>query len=306
MQEKENLTKSEIARKAVNERWHPTIPKATHSGILIIAGQEMHCDVLNDGRRILRYKTISKAMGKSKPNNFDMERARTLKIPVFITSNNLTPYLGDYFQERGEQVLYKSIDGKKLIGYEASILPEVCKVYVRADDEGVLQKQQLPVADVCRAMLYGLATVGIISLVDDATGYVEQRCRDELQKILEKYISEELRPWTKKFPNEFFKQVYRIHGWEYPNIQKNHPQYVGKIINKYVYEKLPPGVLNELKNKNPSNENGNRLYRHHQFLSSDIGDENLSKQITQVITLMKISKDVNEFKKFMEKCTNDL
>jgi hypothetical protein len=150
-------------------------------------------------------------------------------------------------------------------------------------------------------MLYGLATVGIISLIDDATGYVEQRNRSELEKILEKYIAEDLRQWTKKFPNEFFKQVYRLHGWEYPKINKNHPQCVGKIINKYVYEALPPGVLDELKRKNPPNENGNRRARLHQYISEDIGDDNLKKQITQVVTLMKVSDNMDMLKSMIEK-----
>lgn len=289
------------AQKAANERWHPTIPKATHSGVLIIAGKEIACDVLENGQRVLRHGTFSRAMGRAKSRSEDLERARTLKMPVFVCANNLTPYLEQHFPEGGEQIFYKGIDGRKLIGYDASLLPCVCKVYVQAEYDGILQKQQIPIASVCRSILFGLANVGIIALVDDATGYVEQRSRDELQKILEKYISEELREWTKKFPNSFFKNVYRLHGWEYPKIGKNHPQYIGKIINKYIYERLPPGVLEALKNKNPQNENGNRKYRHHQFLTENVGDDNLQKQITQVITLMKVSNDMDEFQKLISK-----
>jgi len=293
-------TRKEICKKAINERWHPSIPKATHSGILIIAGKEIACDVLEDGRRILREKTLVKAMGKGNLGGYDVERGKSLNLPAFLTANNLTPYLGEDFSKRGTPIIYKGVNGQKLSGYDATILPEACKIYAKAEDAGVLIKSQLPIAAVCRAMLYGLATVGITALVDEATGYQEIRDRTELQKILDKYISEELRSWTRKFPQEFFKQIYRVHNWDYPNIG-NHPQCIGKFINKYIYGKLPEGVLEELKRQNPANENGTRKFRHHQFLTEDIGDDNLKKQIVQVITLLKISKDIEEFKNYIER-----
>ena len=133
----------ERAVKAITERWHPTIPKATHSGILNIAGQEIACDVLKDGRRILRHRNFAKFMGKSKANSEDMERARTLNLPVFIIANNLTPYLTPVLAERGKEIFYKGLDGRKLIGYDATLLPEVCKIYVQGESDGILQKQQL-------------------------------------------------------------------------------------------------------------------------------------------------------------------
>jgi P63C domain-containing protein len=300
MSDSKTMSNVERAKKAVNERWHPTIPKATHTGILIIAGQEIVCDVLENGKRILRRKNLLKAIGKGDIGSYDQKRGESLNLPVFMTANNLTPYLEQSFREKGALIYYRSVEGKKICGYDATILPEACKIYVKAEEDNVLQKNQIKIAKVCKAMLYGLATVGIISLVDDATGFVEKRNRDELQKILEQYISEELRTWTKKFPNEFFKQVYRIHGWEYPKLKPSHPQCVGNFINKYIYKKLPPGVIDELKKRNPTNENGNRHHRHHQLLTENVGNENLNRQILQTITLMKVSNNVEQFKEFTE------
>lgn len=292
----------ERAKKAADARWHQSpLPKATHSGILTIGNQEISCDVLEDGRRVLRQRTMLRAIGKSNLGKYDYARGEALNLPAFLTANNLMPYLKPDFAEKGQLIIYRSPDGRKITGYEAPLLPEVCKIYVQAEADGVLADSQLKIAKVCKSMLCALATVGIVSLVDEVTGYVELRNRSELQRILENYIAEELRAWTKKFPNEFFKQVYRLHGWEYSKLQKYHPQCLGKIINKYIYEALPPGVLEELKQKNPPDENGNRRYRHHQFLTPDIGDDNLKKQITQVITLMKISDNMDTFKSMVEK-----
>ena len=294
------MNRREIAIKGAQERWHPTVPKATHSGILNIAEQEIVCDVLDDGRRVLRQRTFLKTLGRGQIGGKERRGEDSSKLPVFLQANNLTPYLKQEIVEGGAPIHYKSKDGRKLIGYEAHILPEVCKVYAMAHDENKLQENQKKIANVCRSLLYSLANVGVVALIDEATGYQEVRERNELQEILKKYISEELREYTKKFPGEFFKQVYRIHGWDYPKIG-NHPQYLGKFINKYVYEKLPEGVLEELKRKNPTQINGNRKHRHHQFLSEDVGDDNLKKQLVQTITLMKVSKNVDEFKEFMEK-----
>lgn len=300
MTDAKTMTNRERAKKASDERWHPSIPRATHSGVLNIAGKEITCDVLEGGRRVLRYKDFIKSMGKSKTSGEDAKRALSQKIPIFVSANNLTSYLAYDFMERAQEIYYKTSDGRKVIGYDATVLPEACKIYVQAENDGILQKGQLPIAQTCKIMLYGLATVGITSLIDEATGYQEVRARNELQLILEKYISEELREWTKKFPNEFFRQIYRLHGWEYPR-KTNHPQYVGKIINSYVYEKLPQGVLDELKRKNPTNENGTRNHRHHQFLSENIGEDNLNKQILRVITIMKVSDSLESFKDLMDK-----
>lgn len=285
---------------AAHERWHPTIPKATHSGILKIGNYELACDVLQDGRRVLRQRTFLKALGRGKVSGDQGRREDATNLPAFLQANNLSPYLEGTLGQATSPIKYKGPNNQKLIGYEASVLPLACKVYVQAEQDNVLQKVQLPIAQVCKTMLYALATVGITALVDEVTGYQEVRDRTELQKILDNYISEELREWTRKFPNEFFRQVYRIHGWDYPKIG-NHPQYIGKFINKYIYEKLPEGVIEELKTKNPKNENGARKYCHHQFLTEDVGDDNLKKQIVQVITLMKVSNNVNEFKNFIER-----
>lgn len=301
MSDAKTMTNKERAQKAAYQRWHSCIPKASHSGILNIGGKEIACDVLEDGRRVLRTRTFLKAIGKSRPSGTVMRGEDNENIPVFVRANNLKKYLGKAFEDGIKIIKYKAPNGQNITGYEAKVLPEVCKVYVTAYDDGILQDNQLKTAVVCRAILYGLATVGIVSLIDDATGYVHVREKSELQRILEKYISEELREWTKKFPDEFFKQTYRLYNWEYPKVGKNHPQYIGKIINKYVYDRLPPGVLEELKKKNPANENGNRNYRHHQFLSENVGEENLNKQIHQVITLMKVSDNLDQFKELIER-----
>lgn len=294
------MTKSEHHVKAANERWNPTIPRATHSGILNIGGIEIACDVLEDETRVLRRKEFLKTLGRGKPNHATILRAERENLPIFLSAKNLSPYFEGDFLARTKEISYKNKLGIKYKGYNSNILPETCEIYLKARQDKVLTEDQLHIAQFCEIMMRAFAKVGLVALIDECTGYQEVRQRNELEKILEKYISEELRSWTKKFPNEFFKQVYRLYGWEYSGSPR-HPKFLGSIINKYVYEKLPPGVLEELKRKNPRNENGHRQYRHHQFLSEDIGEENLLKQIVQTTSIMKVSDSINEFKKLMDR-----
>jgi hypothetical protein len=92
---------------------------------------------------------------------------------------------------------------RKSVGYPAEILPMVCEVYLDARDKGALQANQASAALTAYVLMRGLARVGIIALVDEATGYQEVRARQELQPILEAYVQAEFRPWIKRSPDEF-------------------------------------------------------------------------------------------------------
>jgi hypothetical protein len=145
-----------------------------------------------------------------------------------------------------------------------------------------------------------LAHVGIVALVDEATGYQAERDRDELHKILSAYLSNERLKWAKRFPDEFYKQIYRLKKWKWPNRGKRTPL-VGKITNTIVYDKLPPGVIEELQTRNPTKEGtGRRKWKHHQFLSEDIGQPDLRDHLMQLIALMRISPDWRTFESHLK------
>ena len=181
------------------------------------------------------------------------------------------------------------------------MLPQVCEIYLEARDDGALYETQEPAAWAADLLMRGLAHVGINALIDEATGFQEVRARDELQRILEAYIQAELRPWVRMFPNEFFGEIYRLQGWEYkPGTSKRTP-YVGKLVNKYIYDALPPGVREEVCRLNPRTETGYRRFKHHQFLTADTGNPHLDRQISTVTTLMRISRDKYEFENLFER-----
>src|SRR6266487_4094688 len=134
-----------------------------------------------------------------------------------------------------------------------------------------------------------------LALVDEATGYQAERDKDELQTILSAYIAPELMPWTRRFPPEFYEQMFRLWGWQYRPLSIKRPRHAGKLTSQLIYEKLPPGVLEELRRKNPPDETGRRKHKHHQFLTDDVGNPHLEKQLAIVTTLMRISPNWRVF-----------
>ena len=137
--------------------------------------------------------------------------------------------------------------------------------------------------------------MGIIALVDEATGY--QRIPEEraLATILERFIAKELQPWTRTFPPEFYTQICRLKGW--PKVLSvKRPSLIGKYTNEFVYNRLAPGVLAELQRKNPVvPDTRRRRHRHHQWFTTEIGHPKLKQHLAGVIAVMRVAPPWNVF-----------
>ena len=299
----------EIAQRAAEARWG-ALPQAILDGTIIIAGKEIACAVLENGQRLLTQETFLTAIGraaKAKGGQGSVRLAASVDgLPPFLAAQNLKPFINEKLRESTTPIIFRSVRGNRAFGYDARLLPMVCEVYLKARDEErkgkkVLTPAQEHIALTCDVLMRGLAHVGIIALVDEATGYQDLRTQRELNELLEMYVQEELRPYLSRFPNEFFKQVYKIYGWKYtPGSTKRTPQ-VGRFINEYIYKGLPPNVLPKLQELNPvDKETKRRRYKHFQFMP-DTGCEHLDKQIVKVTTLLEVSDNKREFDDFYDK-----
>lgn len=291
--------RSEIARAAARARWGD-LPAASHTGSLMIGDREIACAVLDDGSRVLTQETMLTTLGRARKAKGGTG-SESSSLPPFLAAQNLRPFVSEELRETSEPIPFRSPIGGRAFGYNALILPAVCDVYLAARSQGRLLKSQEEVADRCEILVRALARVGILALVDEATGYQETRAKQELQRILNLYVQAELRPWTKMFPDEFFEQIYRLQHWEYrPGSAKRTP-YVGHLINKYVYEPLPPGVLEELRRLNPTTPKGYRPHKHHQHLTAETGNTHLDRQIATITTLMRVADNKRHFEQLFEK-----
>lgn len=139
------------------------------------------------------------------------------------------------------------------------------------------------------------ARVGIRALIHQVTGWKSSARTHSYDPVLHAYISEEFLPWSERFPEEFFRELYRLRGWDYSLRAQNKPFVVGRFINDLIYARLPDGVFQELQDKNPVTEKGYRAKRFHQSLSTDQGLMHLERLLMTVLALMKGCDDWDQF-----------
>lgn len=283
------------------------LPIAEYTGELQIGDKTLSCAVLDDGRRILSERSVSSALGSGRSGSHWVrvkDSSEDDYRPVFISAGNLNPFVPRSLAlQMAQPIKYRTAHGSKASanGVDATLLPEICEVWLAARRTGALKPSQSHIARSAEILQSGLAKVGIVALVDEATGYQEVRRRDELSRILALYISPELLPWTKRFPDEFYRELFRLRGWSYDPLSVKRPVLVGKLTNLLIYKQLPQGVLDELKQRNPIDADGHRKHYHHQFLTEDVGDVHLERQIVAATTLMRISSSWQVFKRLFDR-----
>lgn len=216
------------------------------------------------------------------------------RLELFAAQDRLSPFVSKELLARIANPVKFRVGNTTAHGFESDVLIELAEAVVSADNAGVLQKQQIGIAHRCRVILSSLTRVGLIALIDEATGYQKKRDADELQRILSAYLLPEHRPWLQAVPDEFTKEIYRVYGWKL-KAQNRGPRYAGKLIRQLVYERMPRPVLPALDKQNPS-EKGRRRHKHHQFLTPQQGLDHFRSQVITIMTLLRISANKQEFK----------
>ena len=264
---------------------------------LVIGDIEIPCYVLEDETRVLAQGGFLQAIGRSRtPKAGTGGLSSVDKLPFFLSASQLTPFISSELVLSTTPIIFRLGKGMKVVGYNAKLLPEVCNVYLKARDANALLPSQIHIAERAEILIRGLATVGIIALVDETTGYQQIRKQRALATILEKFIAKELQPWTKTFPYEFYKQIFRLKGWPDPHGVKR-PSVIGHYTNDFVYDRLAPGVLEELKRLNPKTPKGYRRYKLFQWFTPNLGHPKLKEHLAAVTALMRAAPNWEYFKR---------
>ena len=276
--------------------------KIIHEGEITLGETIISCYVLEDGTRVLSGRGLQEAL-KMVDNEEDSKPTAGTRLNRYLEQKTLNEFIYKDKKPDHYDPIICYLGDKKIHGYEATILADICDSFLEARKEIKLSSRQKIIADQCEILIRGFARVGIIALIDEATGYQYDRERFELQKILTAYVSDEILKWQLTFSDEFYKEIYRL--WKLPFIPKyikNKPSFIGSLTNKYIYERLPKGVLEKIRDNTPKTEKGNWKYKFHQSLTPEIGREHLKKQIIEVTTLMSVSNNKSEFDElFMSK-----
>ena len=285
--------RSEIASAAAKARWRRggQILEATYGSPdrpLRIAGIEIPCYVLQDGRRVIVQAGLIKALDISQGT---AGRGAGDRIARLAATKGLSRFVTKGLANLIRQpILFRTPRGGALAyGYEATILADLCDAVLAARNAGTLHYQQEHIADQCEILLRSFAKVGIIALVDEATGYQAIRPKDALEQYLEKILRKELAAWAKKFPDEFYENIYKLKGWPWPGMSKNRFSIVAHYTRDLVYERIAPGLLQELETRSPKNEKGARKNKLHQWLTEDIGDPMLAQHLHSVVMFQRLA-----------------
>ena len=266
---------------------------------------EIPCYVLEDGRRVLSGRGIDKILSNDSDNNLPVITTRH-----FFKSAKFTELFDKKLVNKLKNPLkfYQS-NGLNTNGYEATLFIDLCNNFIDLFEQNKIGKEFKNVVKNCLIIVRAVSKVGIVALIDEATGYQYDRKYDALRILLEQYIQEEARKWIKEFPNEFFTQLDKLYN-NPKTTSRNRPMYYGKFINEYIYKPLENvKVLTELKEINPTIKNkkgkGHRKNRHHQHMTEKIGLNQLRAQIFITLGLMRVATSIKKFKELFNRSNSN-
>lgn len=288
----------EIAQSAAKARWAKIrdpnrLPVARTDGILTIGDVGLEVYVLDDRRRVINKAAMARALHlKSKGGNAFM---RTM------SRKGIRSVLAESLIEKIENpITFKPLRGDSADGYEAEDLIEVCDALIEARNQRTLTTSQGFLALQAEIIIRSAAKIGIIALVDEATGFVD-KTKDEYRRLFDQFIRNEFRQWEKEFPDKFFDMLYRLYGLrrERPDSNK-HPQFFGHFIRRYIYYPLANSngaILEQLEEKNPVvYVGGGRKYRFFQYLADEVGMPAFRQHLWQVVGIGEAASNKHQFK----------
>jgi hypothetical protein len=291
--------RSEIARNAVKARWEKAgkvvaekpstisagtavivedqIPYSLFQGKLSIGKLDLECHVLNDHRRVFTQREMVRIISGGRESG---------NLQQYLQANPLIEkgfHAGSSFPFR--------IPGQPTIatGWEASGLIEICDKYLEAKEQKLLKPSQYHLAVQAGIVMRACAKVGIVALIDEATGFQEFRKKRDLQIKLQAFIAEDMQDWVRLFPTQFWVELARLEGIKYS--PRSRPLRWGKYVMAFVYDAIDGDVGKKLREINPEPHKGKN---HHQWLK-EFGRDQVHDQITKVVTIMQLCADMADF-----------
>jgi hypothetical protein len=301
--------RSDIAKRAAVKRWaakeddvyDPNIKRAIFGSpekMLKIGNVEVECYVLEGGTRVLSGRGMQQAIGLG-----GEAKTHGSKLKEFLSLQAIKPFVSSELAMAMESPVRFTRPGRggvPAIAFEATLLIDLCEAIAKSRDAKGFRESWLPLVYQAQIITLSFAKAGIISAIDEVTGYQEVREKDAIQKILDKYLTDYAKKWSKIFPDTFWEKLLRIKGYEsYIGLQR--PSFVGHWVNDIVYDRLAPGIRKKLKELNPRTEKGHKKFKNHQFLTDDHGVPELKDHITKTMVLMDAASSSREFERMLNR-----
>jgi hypothetical protein len=296
--------RSESARAAVEARWRnagkPQMPRATHKGNFKEEfGLDVDCYVLDDDAHtaVISQRGMAQALGFSPQGGS--------RLPRFLSGKNIAPYIGlDLRQKLTQPVIFQSpLAGSgvgpsgRVYGFDVTILIDMCKAIVAAENDGKLLPNQRGIAKQAHVILNASAKAGIKGLVYALAGY--DATREEVIAAFKFYVREEARDYEKEFPEQLYEEWYRL--YQCPKPERNKPWKFMHLTVDQVYRPLAKSNGKILELTRAQRESSKTRYKKlHQFLS-EIGVKALRTQLGQLLGIARISRSKQEYEGYFQR-----
>ena len=294
--------KSEIAKMGAEARWNKELPEILCEGVLNLGVVSIPCFVTHDGQRLISGRGMQEALRLVDPELPESGQKPGSRMTRLLNNKKLNPLIFKGKTQDHFLPIKARWKGQSINGHNAEMLADICEgmLEARRSLKGGLSERQRIIADQCEMLLRAFAKVGITALVDEATGYQKLRPADGLRTIFDQILRKDLASWFKRFPDEYYENIYKLKGWTWPGMAKNRYSIVGHYTNDLIYERLVPGLKEEFDRRNPKNKKGRRAHLNQQWLDDD-GSKLFSQQMFTVLAIQRscLNKAGDKWKKFM-------
>jgi hypothetical protein len=266
-------------------------------GTLDIGGwSNIDCYNVTDGRRMLR---LVKCESFFTLIGFDSKLINKIPAAIRIIDHNPQPRKISELIDQLKAPLEIVVEGITIPCFEHTVITKYCKAVGEARRAHKISGASfLEYAESCERFLAAAADLGLVALIDEATGYIQEKQKHEYRDLFRDFIRKEMREWEKEFPDQFFDGIYKI--YKIPRqVDKNHPQFFAKFIRKYVYHPLADShgiILSMLDEKNPVVGKG-RKHKLHQFLDDQVGLTKLRAHVWQIVGILGSVNSKSSFQK---------
>jgi hypothetical protein len=282
-----SLSPSELTAVDVSTPTPLRVPEAKWPGILDVAGVEIPCYVLGDGRRVISRTGALHFLAGGGQGGGNLES--------YLRVESLKTFLPSDLDHQFIDIAIPNVVNKDVKALSASAFIDICRAYARARDTQALQtERQVEIAIRASMALGAFAKTGIEAAIDEATGYQYERADDAIRVKLKLYLEDEMRPWDRTFPDELWVQFGRLTRWRGPINER--PKYWGKLVMELVYEYLDADVCAWLRANAPAPRHGQN---YHQWLSSQYGLRKLIEHIWMLIGMASVCHDMRELRQRM-------
>lgn len=293
----------EIAAKGAAARWGDRPLRATHKGNFKEEfGIDVDCFVLDDEQKtaVISQRGMGVALGSATTSG--------TWVQGFVGSDKMAPYVGLELGEKLKNPLkfQWTLGGLErglqleTHGYDVTILIDICKAIIKADEDGKLLARQANIAKQARIIINASAKAGIKGLVYALSGY--DATREEVVAAFKLYIREEAREYEKEFPPELYAEWFRLYELPRPESNKQfRPWKFKNLTIDHVYYPLAKSsgkILRLARSQRASS--AQRHKKVHQFLS-EIGVKTLRTHLGRLLGMAETSKTRAEYEGHVER-----